>query len=123
LRRQSREGVVFKRLDAPYVPGKPNQGGPQLKFKHVATASVIVAKINTQRSVEVSLLQGRSLVPCGNVAIPPNHEVPPVGAVVEVRYLYAYRDSLALYQPVYLGTRDDVEAGECVASQLKFKAE
>jgi len=43
--------------------------------------------------------------------------------VVEIRYLYAYRDSLALYQPVYLGPRDDVEVGECVVSQLKFKAD
>ncbi|HAO80150.1 MAG TPA: DNA ligase, partial [Verrucomicrobia subdivision 3 bacterium] len=123
LRRENREGIVFKRLDAPYVPGKPNQGGPQLKFKFVATLSVVVAKINTQRSVEVGLFQGRSLVSCGNVTIPANHEIPKVGAVVEVRYLYAYRDSLALYQPVYLGPRDDVDAGECVVSQLKFKAE
>ena len=123
LLRENREGIVFKRLDAPYVPGKPNQGGPQLKFKFVATLSVVVAKINTQRSVEVGLFQGRSLVSCGNVTIPANHEIPKVGAVVEVRYLYAYRDSLALYQPVYLGPRDDVDAGECVVSQLKFKAE
>ena len=123
LRRENREGIVFKRLDAPYVPGKPNRGGPQLKFKFVATVSAIVVKINTQRSVEVSLFQGRSLVSCGNVTIPANHQIPPVGAVVEVRYLYAYRDSLALYQPVYLGPRDDVEVGECVVSQLKFKAE
>jgi len=83
----------------------------------------VVAKINVQRSVEISLLQGRSLVSCGNVAIPANHEIPPVGAIVEVRYLYAYRDSLALHQPVYLGPRDDVDPGECLASQLKFKAE
>ena len=46
-----------------------------------------------------------------------------MGAVVEVRYLYAYRESLCLYQPVYLGPRDDVEPGECLVSQLKFKAE
>ena len=123
IRRENREGIVFKRLDAPFAPGKPNSGGPQLKFKFVATASVVVAKINVQRSVEVSLFQGRSLVSCGNVTIPANHEIPKVGAVVEVRYLYAYRDSLALYQPVYLGPRDDVEPGECLVSQLKFKAE
>ena len=123
LRRENREGIVFKRLDAPYVPGRPNSGGPQLKFKFVATASVAVAKINVQRSVEVSLLQGRNLVSCGNVTIPANHQIPRVGDVVEVRYLYAYRDSLALYQPVYLGPRDDVEPGECLVSQLKFKAE
>src|SRR5258706_7958035 len=67
LRREDREGVVFKRLDAPSTPGKPNSGGPQFKFKFVATVSAVVAKINIQRSVEVSLLQGRSLVSCGNV--------------------------------------------------------
>jgi len=123
LRRENREGIVFKRLDAPYVPGKPNRGGPQLKFKFVATASVVVAKLNPQRSVEVGLFNGRSLTSCGNVTIPANHAVPAVGAIVEVRYLYAYRDSLALYQPVYLGLRDDVEPGDCLVSQLKFKAE
>jgi len=123
LRRENREGIVFKRLDAPYTPGKPNSGGPQLKFKFVATVSAVVAKINVQRSVEVSLFNGRSLVSCGNVTIPANHQIPKVGEVVEVRYLYAYRDSLALYQPVYLGPRDDVEPGECLVSQLKFKVE
>jgi bifunctional non-homologous end joining protein LigD len=123
LRRENREGIVFKRLDAPYTPGKPNSGGAQLKFKLVATLSAVVAKINARRSVEIGLFQGRSLVSCGNVAIPANHEIPPVGSVVEARYLYAYRDCLALYQPVYLGQRDDVEAGECLVSQLKYKAE
>jgi bifunctional non-homologous end joining protein LigD len=33
LRLENREGIVFKRLDAPYIPGKPSSGGPQLKFK------------------------------------------------------------------------------------------
>jgi bifunctional non-homologous end joining protein LigD len=122
LRQENHEGIVFKRLDAAYVAGRPNSGGPQLKFKFVATLTAIVAKINVQRSVEVSLFQGRSLVSCGNVTIPPNHEAPRVGDIIEVRYLYAYRDSLALYQPVYLGLRHDVEAGECTIQQLKFKA-
>jgi len=123
LRRENREGIVFKRLDASYTPGKPNSGGSQLKFKFVATLSAVVAKINVQRSVEISLLKGRSLVSCGNVTIPANHEIPQVGAIVEVRYLYAYRDSLALHQPVYLGPREDVDPGECLVSQLKFKGE
>jgi bifunctional non-homologous end joining protein LigD len=123
LRREHREGIVFKRLDAPYVPGKPSRGGPQLKFKFVATLSAVVARINTQRSVELSLFKGRNWVSCGNVTIPANHEIPAVGTVVDARYLYAYRDSLALYQPVYLGPRDDVDPGECLVSQLKFKVE
>jgi bifunctional non-homologous end joining protein LigD len=123
LKWENREGIVFKQLNAPYTPGKPNSGGPQLKFKFVATLSAIVAKVNIQRSVEISLFKGRSLISCGNVTIPANHDIPKVGAVVEVRYLYSYKESHALYQPVYLGPRDDVEPGECLASQLKFKAE
>jgi len=84
--------------------------------------SAIVAKVNTKRSVELSLFKGRSLISCGNVTIPANHDIPKVGAVVEVRYLYTHRESHALYQPVYLGMRDDVEPGECLASQIKYKA-
>ena len=123
LKRENREGIVFKRLDAPYVPGRPNSGGPQLKFKFVATVSAVVARINDRRSVELGLFQGRSLVSCGNVTIPANHEIPTVGTVVDARYLYAAKASGVLYQPVYLGPRDDVEPGECLVSQLKFKAE
>ena len=122
LRQENREGIVFKRLDAPYTPGKPNSGGPQLKFKFVATLSAVVAKVNIRRSVEISLLKGRNLISCGNVTIPANHDIPTVGMAVEVRYLYAHRESHALFQPVYLGPRGDVEAGEFLASQLKYKA-
>ena len=31
LKWENREGIVFKQLDAPYVPCKPNSVGPQLK--------------------------------------------------------------------------------------------
>src|ERR1035437_1191227 len=123
LRRGNCGGDVFKRLDAPYGPGRPNSGGPQLKFKFVAMLSAVVVKINVQRSVELGLFQGRSLVSCGNVTIPANHEIPTVGTVVDARYLYAAKESGVLYQPVYLGPRDDIDPGECLVSQLKFKAE
>ncbi len=123
LQAEKREGVVLKRLDAPYTPGKPSSGGPQLKHKFYATLSAVVAKINAQRSVELRLLNGKGWIPCGNVTIPPNHQVPKVGAVVEIRYLYAFKESYVLYQPVYLGVRTDIEQHECVVSQLKFKGE
>ena len=123
LKRDRREGAVLKRLDAPYTPGRPNSGGTQLKHKFCATLSAVVAKVNLQRSVEVRLLNGDGWVPAGNVTIPPNHQVPKVGAVVEVRYLYAIQGSGSLYQPVYLGVRKDVATHECVVSQLKFKGE
>lgn len=121
LRREDREGIVFKRLDAPYAPGRPASGGPALKHKFYATLSAVVSKVNAQRSVEVRLLNCKGWIPVGNVAIPPNHPVPAVAEVVEVRYLYAFPESKALYQPIYLGQRKDVEPHECIMAQLKFK--
>jgi len=121
LRFQKREGVVFKRLDAPYTAGRPNGGGPQLKHKFYATLSAVVGRINAQRSVEVQLRDGKQWVAAGNVTIPTNHRVPCVGAVVEVRYLYAFPESGSLYQPTYLGPRSDVDRRECTAAQLKYK--
>ena len=120
FKEEKAEGVVFKLLDAPYTAGRPNSGGPQLKHKFVATLSAVVAKVNAQRSVGLSLLNHEGWQPVGNVTIPANHRVPAVGAVIEVRFLYAYRDG-SLYQPVYLGERSDVRQEECVVSQLKFK--
>lgn len=122
LRSEKKEGVVFKRLAAPYSPGRPNSGGNQLKHKFYATCSALVANINDKRSVEVRLLNGSGWVPCGNVTIPVNLPIPQVGQVIEIRYLYAYRESNALYQPMYLGPRKDLEQHECVLSQLKYKA-
>jgi bifunctional non-homologous end joining protein LigD len=120
LKRDKAEGVVFKLKTAPYTPGRPNSGGPQLKHKFVATLSAVVAQVNRQRSVGLRLLNHEGWQPVGNVTIPPNHKVPAVGAVVEVRYLHAFRDG-SLYQPVYLGERSDVRQEECVCSQMKFK--
>ena len=122
LRNGKREGIVFKRLDAPYTPGRPNSGGAQLKHKFCATLSAVVSKVNDKRSVEVRLLNEEGWQPAGNVTIPVNSEVPLVGQVVEIRYLYAFRESGALFQPVFLGKRSDVAQMECTTKQLKFKA-
>ena len=117
------EGVVFKDKNAPYKPGRPNSGGPQLKFKFVQTASFIVSKHHgTKRSVHLLLLDGDNEVDVGKVTIPPNYDMPEPGDIVEVRYLYAYKGG-AVYQPVYQGKRDDLERSACVLTQLKFKAE
>ena len=97
--------------------------GDWLKLKFCETASFIVSTVNGKRSVALSLVRGTQLVPAGNVTIPVNHDIPREGAVVEVRYLYAFAESGCVYQPVYLGERDDIEPGECVVAQLKFKPE
>lgn len=122
VRNRNGEGVVFKDIRAPYSPGRPSTGGAALKFKFTASCSVLVGKVNTgKRSVAVTALDnsGRA-VDLGNVTIPTNHPIPAIGQVVEVRYLYAYRDG-SLYQPVFLGARTDIDISDCSLSQLKYK--
>jgi bifunctional non-homologous end joining protein LigD len=121
LRITNREGVVFKDIKAPSSPGRPNSRGPQLKFKFVETASFVVTGHNAKRSVTLGLTDGNKLVPAGNVTIPPNHPVPDIGDVCEIRYLYALKQSGCVYQPVYFGKRTDIPAAECLIEQLKFK--
>jgi bifunctional non-homologous end joining protein LigD len=116
------EGAVFKDTNAPYMAGRPASGGPQLKFKFVENASFVVAKVNDKRSIALKLFNGEEWLPAGNVTIPPNQAIPVEESVVECRYLYAFRESGCIYQPVYLGVRDDIPADECVTGQLKFKA-
>jgi bifunctional non-homologous end joining protein LigD len=125
FRRTGSEGVVFKEIDAPFSPGRPNSGGSHLKFKFVESASFIVTGHNAKRSVTLGLLaeDGGGIVPAGKVTIPPNHRIPAVGQVCETRYLYALRQSGSIYQPVYLGEREDIPAEDCTTAQLKYKAE
>lgn len=123
LRTDNAEGVVFKRIAARYSPGRPNSGGDQFKYKFVETASVIVNAINTKRSVQMAVWENAQLVPCGNVTIPADQSIPRTGDIVDVRYLYAMRGSGSLYQPVYLGVRDDIMSAECTRDQFKIRKE
>jgi bifunctional non-homologous end joining protein LigD len=121
LKTANKEGIVFKKLSAHWYAGRPESGGSAIKCKFWASCSCVVSKVNAKRSIEVSL-EGKSI---GNVTIPPNKDVPAVGQVVEIKYLYVVGVGGKLYQPIYLGLRDDVDAGECTfASQhLKYKPE
>lgn len=115
------EGVVFKKVSAPSIAGRPASGGAQVKCKFYATCTCVVAAQNDQRSVRLSLWdEAGKPVGVGSVTIPPNKTIPPVGALVEVRYLYAYPGG-SLYQAAYLGERDDLDTGDCVLAQLKYK--
>lgn len=123
LRAGKKEGIVFKRLDAPFSPGRPNSGGDMLKFKFYASASCIVSGGRKgKRSVSLELVDGGNRVAVGNVTIPANKEIPMIGTVVEIQYLYAYEGG-SLYQPIYLGPRDDIDTAECLVKQLKYKSE
>jgi len=121
LRKRGSEGCVFKRNTAPYTAGRPNSGGAQRKFKFYATASVIAGRQPLgKRSVEMLVFDGKDGVSVGHVTILPNFPVPKMGQVLEVKYLYAYLKG-SLYQPVYLGERDDIDKKDCVITQLKYK--
>lgn len=121
LRERGAEGCVFKRSTAPYTAGRPNSGGAQRKFKFYATASVFVLKHTVgKRSVTMGVYDQNVIVDVGAVTILPNFSVPKVGKIIECRYLYANKGG-SLYQPIYLGERDDLHVKDCKLSQLKYK--
>lgn len=99
------EGIVAKRLDAPYTGGRSTD---HLKFKFQETATFEVTRVNDQRSVALGLYAADgSLEDLGNVTIPANHDIPAVGDLVEVEYMMRY-EAGALMQPKYKGRRDDI---------------
>jgi bifunctional non-homologous end joining protein LigD len=122
LKNSGAEGVVFKNLEATFSPGRPASGGSQLKHKFYADGSFVVEAVNTnRRSVALCLYDGETAVNVGNVTVPPNQPIPQPPEIVQVRYLYAFPESRALFQPVYQWRRDDLEPNECTLDQLKFK--
>jgi bifunctional non-homologous end joining protein LigD len=117
------EGVVAKQNFASYAAGRPAKGGDQLKFKFRSTATVIVAKVNDQRSVLMAVLDSKGAeIPVGNVTIPPNKDIPAVGDLVEVVYLYAFKGG-SLFQPTFDAVRTDLDRADASIDQLKYKAE
>lgn len=115
------EGVVIKKLFAPYTSGRPNSGGNALKCKFIETASFVVTKINDKRSISLAVVDEHdAFVEVGNVAIPVSHEIPIIGNIVEVAYLYAFMNG-SIFQPVYKGKRNDLTRHDCRMSKLKYK--
>lgn len=114
------EGVVIRDGQGLYIPGKPNSGGPTLKIKFVESATCIVESVHpTKRSIGLGMYpQGTHQV--GNCTIPPNYDIPEVGDLVEIEYLYAYREG-SLYQPIYRGVRTDLNPEAAGEVQLKYK--
>ncbi len=118
LKASDREGAVFKNLHAHWTEGRPAKGGSALKCKFWANCSCVVLRANAGKRSIVVALEGK---PVGNVTIPPNHSIPKVGQVVEIRYLYVNAPGGSLYQPVYQGERDDINPLECTFERQRLK--
>ena len=124
LRDHQAEGLAFKDSTAHYAPGRPESGGAQHKWKFIETCTVRVAARNgTKRSVAVECLDnnGSSCIALGNVTIPANFDIPKVGAIVNVEYLYLYKGG-SLFQPVFKGERSD-QALPDTLSKFKTKSD
>jgi bifunctional non-homologous end joining protein LigD len=128
LKKENKEGIVFKRLSSVYAPGRPSSGGDMLKHKFYATCScMVVAGRDGKRSIGLALNDVKgprdiAVVNVGNCTVPANQSIPKVGDIVEIRYLYAYKGG-SLYQPTLIGIRDDLDQVACDMDQLKYKAE
>lgn len=122
----SAEGIVFKRLDAPYQAGRPSSGGDQLKHKFIKSADVVILS-NAGNAYRMGVYEGEQLREVGKVFAGTTNasrvelddrlaagERP----VAEVRYLYATEDE-QLFQPVFIRLRDDKDAAECSLAQLE----
>lgn len=124
LKINKKEGAVFKKEDSNYISGRPASGGNQLKYKFWASATVKVIKQHkTKRSVTVAVYDNQKEIDMGNVTIPANYDIPDIGELVEVVYLYCHTgEGGKLYQSKYKGIRDDQDLSDCNYSQIKFKA-
>lgn len=125
LQESGAEGYVLRHEDSLYASGRPSSGGAALKVKFWAEATCrVTSGREGKRSIGLELQDGIDgpWVSVGNVTVPANLDIPNPGALVEVRYLYAYEGG-SLFQPVLKGLRTDVTEEAAHLMQLKFKVE
>ena len=107
LRIHQAEGMVFKNKDALYAPSRPASGGSQMKYKFTEICSVRVASQHkSKRSVSLEGLGDdlKTVINLGSVTIPSNADIPKVGSIINVEYLYRFTNG-SLFQTIYRGLR------------------
>jgi bifunctional non-homologous end joining protein LigD len=121
LRLQKAEGLIFRRSNAPYSPGRVNAGGPlfKLPWRKRADFAVIRKPGDDKRAFEVFAYDGSKAVNVGRVTAHGYYDQVPAGtvAVVELEYLYGSKDG-RLVQPTILRIRTDKRPDECLISQI-----
>ena len=123
LRAANAEGLIFKEREAPYTPGA--RTAAMRKFKFLKSADVVIVE-NAGNAYLMAVYDGKNLFEVGKVfAGTTNASRQQLDAalargerpVCEVRYLYA-TDDHQLFQPVFVGSRTDKTAKQCLRDQL-----
>lgn len=117
LRKDRKEGVVFKKFDAPYHPGRANSlaKATNVKIKFYAEVAAEVLDWTEKSSIEVALRKEADLklVSIGKVTVAAKYAKQiKAGSIVRVKYLYATENSI-LFQ-AHLDPTDD---GSVIADQ------
>ena len=112
------EGMVFKLVAAPYVQGTSKYG---LKYTFRSTAvTQVVGANSTNRSIQMGLADEEGIRFIGNLPIPGELAMPPLGAFVEVEYLEALPEAVSMVEARYVGLRSDRMEADSF-SGLKFR--
>lgn len=118
------EGVIFKRLDAPYTEGRPVIGGTMRRWKFRKRVDVVVqrraATADDTRSFDMFAFNAEGeIVSLGSVSARHFYEElePGHARIAEAEYLYA-GPTHHLVQPTLIRFRDDKVAQDCGVHQL-----
>lgn len=119
---QGGEGVLMKRLDAPYNPG--SRVTHSLKAKITSTVDVVVMERNTKghENAVIGVKVDGKLKQIGTVSMQGKEKGTPikVGDVIEVEYLWAMPETHKLQQPRMVKRRPDKSAETVTDAQLRF---
>lgn len=131
LMNERAEGLILKKHDAPYTPGRPAVGGPMRRLKFRKTCDLIIQRrkaADTKHSFEMFAIDGdgttRNVGSVNANTLDPATRKPfydslrPEGfAVAEISYLYA-SDTYRLVQPTLVRVRTDKDPTDCGIDQL-----
>lgn len=121
LQADRQEGIVFKLLDAAYLPGRIEslQKAVAIKIKFYSEGSFQVLDWNKGvSSVEIGAFEAKKIVSVGNVTVPSKYAANiKKGDVIRVKYLYATAGN-QLYQPSLDPTDDGHIASEGEVEKL-----
>lgn len=112
------EGLMFKRKNLLYLPGK--RSSSMLKWKFVKTCDAFVTEVGREgkSSIALGLYDNGKIVDVGACTMSDGNLAKiRVGDVCEIRYLYCGAGG-RLYQPAFIRTRTDKDMIDCGTDQL-----